>query len=71
VRAFDPKGMEQARPLLPTGTIFASDPYDCAVGADAIVLLTEWESFHALDFSELRGRMRQPVMIDFRNIYPP
>jgi len=71
VRAFDPKGIEQARPLLPAATVFASDPYECAAGADALVLLTEWESFRALDLAELRGRMRQPLVVDFRNIYPP
>jgi len=70
VRAFDPKGMAQARPLLP-GALFASDPYDCATGADALVLVTEWESFRALDLARLRARMKQPVVIDLRNIYPP
>jgi UDPglucose 6-dehydrogenase len=70
VRAFDPKGAEQAAPLLP-GAVFAADPYDCAAGADALVLLTEWESFRALDLARLHAGMRQPVVVDFRNIYPP
>jgi len=70
VRAFDPKGMDQARPLLP-GAFFAADPYDCATGADGLVLVTEWESFRALDLARLRARMKQPVVIDLRNIYPP
>jgi UDPglucose 6-dehydrogenase len=71
VRAFDPKGIEPARSLLPAETVFAADPYDCATGADVLVLLTEWESFRALDLVELRARMRRSVMVDFRNIYPP
>jgi UDPglucose 6-dehydrogenase len=70
VRAFDPKGVEQARPLL-RGAVFADDPYDCASGADALVLLTEWESFRALDLARLRGAMRRPLVVDLRNIYPP
>src|SRR5579871_6331362 len=70
VRAFDPKGAEQAAPLLP-GAVFAADPYDCATGADALVLLTEWEAFRALDLARLRAVMRQAVIVDFRNIYPP
>ena len=70
VRAFDPKGMDQARPLLP-GAVFAADPYECATGADALVLVTEWESFRALDLDRLRARMKQPVLVDLRNIYPP
>lgn len=70
VRAYDPKGMDQARPLLP-GTVFAADPYDCAAGADALVFITEWEPFRALDLARIRARMKKPVVIDLRNIYPP
>ena len=68
IRAYDPEGMEQARPLLSDVT-YADDPYACAEGADALVLVTEWDAFRALDFERLRGRMAQPVLVDLRNIY--
>ncbi|MEQ8697956.1 MAG: UDP-glucose/GDP-mannose dehydrogenase family protein [Bauldia litoralis] len=70
VRAYDPQGMEFARPLLP-GVTFAKDAYDCATGADALVIVTEWESFRALDFARIKSVMKQPLLVDFRNIYPP
>ena len=70
VRAYDPAGMEGARALLPS-VFFAADPYDCATGADAVVMVTEWEVFRALDLGRLRSVLRQPIVIDLRNIYPP
>jgi UDPglucose 6-dehydrogenase len=70
VRAFDPKGMEAARPLLP-GATFAADAYDCASGADALVIVTEWEPFRALDLSRIKSLMKRPVIVDLRNIYTP
>ncbi len=70
VRAYDPQGMAFADPLLP-GVMFAKDAYDCATGADALVIVTEWESFRALDFPRIKSVMKQPLLIDFRNIYPP
>ena len=68
IRAYDPEGMEQARPLLPE-IAYASDPYDCAEGADALVLVTEWDAFRALDFERLRATMAAPVVVDLRNVY--
>ncbi|MGE3831128.1 MAG: UDP-glucose/GDP-mannose dehydrogenase family protein [Parvibaculaceae bacterium] len=70
VRAYDPQGMEQARSLV-EGVEFAADPYDCARDADALVIVTEWNAFRALDFSRLRSVMKQPVLVDLRNIYKP
>ncbi|GJD57009.1 UDP-glucose dehydrogenase family protein [Methylobacterium dankookense] len=70
VQAYDPEGMEQARPLL-GDVAYASDPYACAEGADALVLVTEWDAFRALDFTRLRERMAQPVLVDLRNVYRP
>ncbi|VUD74714.1 UDP-glucose 6-dehydrogenase [Methylobacterium symbioticum] len=70
VRAYDPEGMDQARALLSEVT-YAADPYDCAEGADALVLVTEWDAFRALDFARLRERMAQPVLVDLRNVYRP
>ncbi len=70
VRAYDPEGMEQARPLMP-GVDFADDAYACAEGADAVVIVTEWNAFRALDLARLRAIMAAPVLIDLRNIYEP
>ncbi len=70
VRAFDPAGMEQAKPLLPE-IVYASSAYTCAEGADALVIITEWEQFRALDFARLKAIMARPVVVDLRNIYRP
>ena len=70
VRGYDPEGIEQARPMMP-GVEFCDDPYACADGADAVVLVTEWDVLRALDLKRLAGRMAQPVLVDLRNVYPP
>jgi len=70
VRAFDPVGMEQAKPMV-QNVAFCNDAYTCAEGASALVIVTEWEQFRALDFARLRATMAQPVLIDLRNIYRP
>jgi UDPglucose 6-dehydrogenase len=70
VRAYDPVGMEQARQVL-TGIEFCDGPYACAKDADALVIVTEWEQFRALDFERLRGMMKQAVLVDLRNVYRP
>src|ERR1700704_5702180 len=61
VRAYDPIGMEQARLVL-SGIEFCDGPYVCAEGADALVIVTEWEQFRALDFDRLKALMKQPVL---------
>ncbi|MCE4226552.1 UDP-glucose/GDP-mannose dehydrogenase family protein [Methylobacterium sp. C25] len=68
VRAYDPEGVDQARPLLSDVT-YADDAYHCAEGADALVIVTEWNAFRALDFARLRASMSEPVLVDLRNIY--
>src|SRR5271168_3583070 len=68
VRGYDPAGMEQAKPLLPTVT-YCDSAYSAAEGADAIVIATEWEQFRALDLQRLKGLMVRPVIVDLRNIY--
>jgi UDPglucose 6-dehydrogenase len=68
VRAYDPVGMEQAKDFLANVT-FCGDAYDCANGASALVIVTEWEQFRALDFVRLKGVMERPVLVDLRNIY--
>jgi UDPglucose 6-dehydrogenase len=70
VRAFDPTGMEQAKPLF-TNVTFCNDAYSCAEGASALVIVTEWEQFRALDFARLKAVMERPVLVDLRNIYRP
>jgi len=69
VRAYDPVGIEQARSVL-TDVTFCDGPYTCASGADAVVIVTEWEQFRALDLDRLKATMASPVVIDLRNIYP-
>ena len=66
--AYDPKGHERAKPLLPD-VAFASDAYDCVRDADAVVILTEWDAFRALDLKRIGKLLKTPVMIDLRNIY--
>jgi UDPglucose 6-dehydrogenase len=68
VRAFDPVGMEQARHELPDIT-YCEDAYACADGADALVIVTEWVQFRALDLDRLKQAMKQAVVVDLRNIY--
>jgi UDPglucose 6-dehydrogenase len=67
--AFDPEGAKHAAPLLP-GVEFASGPYACLEGADALVVITEWDAFRALDLARVKAALREPVVIDLRNIYP-
>jgi UDPglucose 6-dehydrogenase len=70
VKAFDPVGMEQAKGELPHIT-YCEDAYSCAQGADALVIVTEWVQFRALDLHRLKAAMTQPIVVDLRNIYPP
>ena len=70
VRAYDPAGMEEARKLIP-GLATAPDPYACMQGADALIILTEWDQFRALDLVRVKAALRTPVIVDLRNIYKP
>jgi len=70
VRAHDPAGMDQARGQLPDVTLCA-DPYECARGAEALVIVTEWDAFRALDFKRLAELMASPSIVDLRNVYRP
>jgi len=70
VRAYDPVGMEQAKQVLADVT-YCRDPYDCVEEADAVVIVTEWEQFRALDLERVRNLMACPVMVDLRNVYRP
>jgi UDPglucose 6-dehydrogenase len=70
IRAFDPEGMDEAKKLLPD-LAYCGDAYQAIEGADALVLLTEWNEFRALDLVRVRSLLRAPVVIDLRNIYQP
>jgi len=70
VRAYDPAGMEQAKQVL-RDVSYCENAYSCAKGADALVIVTEWAEFRALDFAQLKAAMGQPVIVDLRNIYRP
>ncbi len=70
VRAYDPAAMDACREELP-GVEFTSDPYDCAQGADSLVIMTEWNQFRGLDLGRIRSALRQPLVVDLRNIYEP
>ncbi|MGY3446627.1 MULTISPECIES: UDP-glucose dehydrogenase family protein [unclassified Bradyrhizobium] len=70
VRAYDPIGMEQARKELPE-IEYCKDAYECARQADALVIVTEWRQFRALDLKQIKQEMKRPVVVDLRNIYRP
>ncbi|WP_376092727.1 UDP-glucose dehydrogenase family protein [Roseomonas sp. CCTCC AB2023176] len=70
VRAFDPEGMEQAAMLM-SDVEYCTGAYEAVTGADAVVIVTEWDVFRALDLDRLRLLMRSPVLVDLRNVYPP
>ena len=71
IRAFDPEGMAQAKPVLPESVIYCKDALDAATGTDALVLITEWNEFRALSPERLGEAMRGRVLVDLRNVYDP
>ncbi len=70
IRAHDPRAMDEARKLLPD-IAYCADPYDAATGADAAVLLTEWNEYRAMDLARIKQLLRSPIFIDLRNVYSP
>jgi UDPglucose 6-dehydrogenase len=70
VRACDPMGTPHAKSIMPNVAFF-DDPYAAAAGADALVIVTEWEQFRALDLDRLKDIMARPVMVDLKNVYRP
>ena len=70
VRAYDPQGMAQARSIL-DGVDFAHDAYACAEGADALVVMTEWNEFRGLDLGRIKSLLQRPILVDLRNIFRP
>ncbi len=67
--AYDPEGSKMARPMLPA-VEFAESAYACLEGADAAVVITEWDEFRALDLARVKAALATPVVVDMRNIYP-
>ncbi len=70
IRAFDPEGMGEAKKLMPD-LVYCTDAYETMAGADALVLLTEWNAFRALDLARVKALLATPLVIDLRNIYQP
>jgi UDPglucose 6-dehydrogenase len=71
VRAFDPEGMPNSREFLPETVHYCDNAYQVAEGADALVILTEWNQFRRLEFARLHQLLNRPLIIDLRNIYQP
>jgi len=71
VRAHDPQGVHEAKQILPGGIHYATDAYDACQDADAVVLMTEWNQYRALDLDKMRSIMRGNVFVDLRNVYDP
>jgi UDPglucose 6-dehydrogenase len=71
VAAYDPAAMERAREVLRSNVEFVSSPYEAAAGADALLILTEWEEFATLDLPQINSKLRYPIVIDGRNLYNP
>ena len=71
LQAHDPKGMKEAKKYLPDGIQYKKNAYDACSGADAVVLMTEWNQYRALDLPRIKELMNSPVFIDLRNVYDP
>jgi UDPglucose 6-dehydrogenase len=71
IRAHDPQGVEESRRLLPGGITYCDDIYETIAGADAIVLMTEWNEYRGLDFSRISESVSGKVFVDLRNVYEP
>lgn len=70
ITAFDPEAMDEAAQHF-THVDYANDAYDCITGADAVIIVTEWDQFRALDLSRVKTALKTPVVVDLRNIYNP
>jgi UDPglucose 6-dehydrogenase len=70
IRAYDPESMKEAKSLL-KNVEYCDDSYSCMDGADAVVIITEWDEFRALDIKRIKSLLKEPVLVDLRNIYRP
>src|ERR1700721_2588610 len=71
ITAYDPAAMERVEEVMPSCMTFTKSPYEAAHGADALLILTEWEEFANLDLTRLRQELKYPIVIDGRNLYDP
>jgi len=71
IKAHDPKGMEEAKKFLPPEVEYVRNAYEACDNADAVILLTEWNQYRALDLAKIRAILRAPIFIDLRNVYDP
>ena len=71
IRAYDPKGMDEAKHLLPQAVTYCKNTYHCMEGADALVILTEWNEFGQLDLNRAGAALKQKLLVDLRNLYTP
>jgi len=71
VKAYDPVAMENARELLPAAVEYCEDSYDAIDGADAMIIVTEWNQFRSLDIQRVRDSLKKPVIVDLLNLYDP
>src|SRR5690606_19512535 len=67
---YDPISVENAKPMLPSGVEYKSNPYEVAQDADAIIIMTEWKEFRGLKLETIRACMKRPLIFDGRNMYP-
>lgn len=71
IKAHDPQGMEEARQYLPAGIAYTKNAYEACTDADAVILMTEWNQYRALDLDKIRSLMKDNCFIDLRNVYEP
>ena len=71
IRAHDPQGMEEAKKYLPEGIQYVTDAYEACAGADAVVLMTEWNQYRALDLERIASLLNANIFVDLRNVYDP
>lgn len=71
IKAHDPQGMDEAKHLLPGGIIYTDNAYEACTGADAVILMTEWNQYRALDLEKIHSLMKSHHFIDLRNVYEP
>jgi len=71
VKTYDPAAMSKAKKVLKGRATFCKNAYEAARGSDCLVLATEWNEFKELDFKRIKKLMKQPVIVDGRNIYDP
>ncbi len=71
VRAYDPVAMEKAKGVLPAEVVYVKDPYEAATGADALVIVTDWDIFKRANLKKVRSLLRHPLVLDGRNLYEP